>query len=227
MYFMDWTWFLVLPGLLLGLWAQAKVSGAFSRYSKVRAASGLTGSQLAQKILHDNGVDGVSIQRIEGSLTDNFDPQRMVLSLSSDVYDSASVAALGVAAPECGPVMQRHEDYAPLNLRSVIVPAAGLGGNLSWPIFLAGMVFSFQPLLMAGIILFALTVVFTLITLPVEFNASRRALRMLDGSGALTGDELSGAKKVLDAAALTYVASALAAILQLVRLLALSNRRRD
>lgn len=226
-YYFDPTILLVIPGLLLAAWAQAKVSSAFKKYSRVQARAGLTGGQLAQKLLSEAGIYDVKIERVSGTLTDNFNPETKVLSLSGDVCDTNSVAALGVAAHECGHVMQKYSGYAPLALRSIIVPTVTIGSSLSWPIFLVGLIFSWRPLLLAGIILFALTVVFSLVSLPVEFNASNRAVQMLEGTGALQQDELTGAKKVLNAAALTYVASALSAILQLLRLLMLSNRRRD
>lgn len=226
MLYMDSTMLLLIPGLLLTLWAQARVSGAFNKYKRVLSRSGMTGSELARRLLHDAGIDDVQVARTRGTLTDNFNPETRVLSLSDDVYGASSLAALGVAAHETGHVMQQHEGYAPLKLRSNIVSVVGIGSNLSWPIFLAGLILSWQPLLLAGIILFSLTVVFTLVTLPVEFNASNRAMAMLEGTGALGQDELAGAKKVLSAAALTYVASALNAILQLVRLLSLSGRRK-
>lgn len=227
MYF-DSSWLIIIPGLLLSMWAQAMVSGAFRKWSRVPARCGLSGSQLAEKLLGENGMGQVQLRRIPGQLTDNFNPEEMTLSLSQDVYDARSVAALGVAAHECGHVLQQRDGYAPLSLRGFIVPAVSIGSNLSWPIFLAGLIFSFRPLLTIGIALFIMTVAFTLVTLPVEFNASSRAMRMLESTGALSDDELTGARKVLSAAALTYVASALSAILQLVRLLALSgSRRRD
>lgn len=225
----DSTFLLLIPGLLLAMWAQARVSGAFRKYAQVRAHSGVTGSQLSQMLLRDMGVTDVRVQRVQGELTDNFNPDEMTLSLSGDVYDGSSIAALGVAAHECGHVAQHKQGYSALRLRSMIVPTVSIGSNLSWPIFLAGLLFSWRPLQLAGIILFSLTVVFTLVTLPVEFDASNRALSMLGSTGTLNEQELGGAKKVLSAAAMTYVASALSAILQLVRLLAISNRnnRRD
>lgn len=225
--YFDQTWLIIVPGLLLSMWAQAMVSGAFRKYSKIGAQCSLTGSQLAEKLLRENGMGEVSVVRIPGTLTDNFDPDQMTLSLSGDVYDARTIAALSVAAHECGHVMQKRDHYAPMNLRSFIVPSVNLGSNLSWPIFLAGIVFSFRPLQLVGIALFAITVLFTLVTLPVEFNASARALRMLESTNTLDADEMGGARKVLRAAALTYVASALSAMLQLARLLLISNRRRD
>ncbi len=229
MFYFDPTFFLLIPGMILAAWAQYKVSSAFRKYSQVQARCGMTGAQLAQKLLSDAGIDGVRVAAVAGELTDNFNPETNTLSLSQDVYGSRSIAALGVAAHECGHVMQKAEHYGPLGLRSWIVPSVQIGSGLSWPIFLAGLVFSWRPLLLAGIILFSLTVVFTLVTLPVEFNASGRALRVLEGDGVLDAGEMKGARAVLGAAAMTYVASALSAVLQLARLLLLANnnRRRD
>lgn len=224
-YYFDPTMLLIIPGLILALWAQARVKSAYAKYAKVYVRSGMTGAQAARRLLDSQGLADIPIQRVAGELSDNYDPQNKVLNLSSGVYDSPSVAALGVAAHECGHAMQDKEGYAALGMRGAIVPVVNIGSNLSWPIFLAGLIFSWRPLLVAGIALFSLTVIFTLVTLPVEFNASNRAISALEGGGYLAGDELNGAKKVLSAAAMTYVASALSAILQLLRLLLLSNRR--
>ena len=228
-YFFDPTMLLLIPGMLLAAWAQYKVSSAFKKYSGVTTRIGITGAQLAGKLLESAGIKDVQVVEVPGQLTDNFNPDSNQLSLSRDVYASNSIAALGVAAHECGHVMQKFSGYRALGLRRAIVPSVQIGSNLSWPIFLAGMIFSWEPLILAGIILFSLTVVFTLVTLPVEFNASARAIKTLEAGNYLTEDELGGAKKVLSAAALTYVASALNAILQLARLLLLSknNRNRD
>lgn len=225
--YMDWTMLIVLPGLLLAMLAQFKVNGAFRKYSQMRSRSGLTGAEVARRMLDQAGLGSVRVELVRGRLTDHYDPREQVLRLSDEVYASGSIAALGVAAHECGHALQHGEGYAPLGMRSAIVPIVGIGSNLSWPLFLLGLVFSWDPLMLAGIGLFALTVVFTLVTLPVEFNASSRALAALEGGGYLGGEELLGARKVLNAAALTYVASALSAILQLVRLLVLSGNRRS
>jgi Zn-dependent membrane protease YugP len=229
MFFYDWTFLIVLPGLLLALIAQAGVSGTFAKYQRVPARIGLTGAMLARRMLDSRGLNDVTIERIGGNLSDHYDPSARVLRLSDGVYSSTSIAALGVAAHETGHALQHQEHYAPLNLRTAIVPMVGFGSNLSWPIFLVGLIFSWQPLLLAGIILFSLAVVFSLVTLPVEFNASRRALATLSTGGYLDSDEMVGANKVLRAAAMTYVAAAIGAILQLARLLLLSGvgRRRD
>lgn len=229
MYFYDWTMILMLPGLLLGLWAQWKVKSAFARYSRVPTRAGLPAGEVARHLLAQNGNTGVTIRQIGGELTDHYDPRDNSLSLSQNVYGSSSVAALGVAAHEAGHAMQKQEGYPFLKLRTLVAPVVNIGSNLSWPIFLAGLVFSYEPLMNAGIILFAAVVVFALITLPVEFDASRRALRMLTEGGFVTEDERQGAKAVLTAAALTYVASFVSAFMQLMRLVLLAgnNRRRD
>ena len=229
MYFYDWTMILMLPGLLLGLWAQWKVKSAFARYSRVPTRAGLPAGEVARRLLAQNGNTGVAIRQIGGELTDHYDPRDNSISLSQNVYGSSSVAALGVAAHETGHAMQKQEGYPFLKLRTLVAPVVNIGSNLSWPIFLAGLVFSYEPLMNAGIILFAAVVVFALITLPVEFDASRRALRMLTEGGFVTEDERQGAKAVLTAAALTYVASFVSAFMQLMRLVLLAgnNRRRD
>lgn len=229
MFFYDWTILIVLPGLILAMIAQAGVSGTFAKFQKVPAHVGLTGAMLARRMLDSRGLDDVAIERVNGNLSDHYDPSARVLRLSEGVYDSTSIAALGVAAHESGHALQDQEHYAPLKLRTAIVPAVGFGSNLSWPIFLVGLIFSWQPLLLAGILLFSLAVLFSLVTLPVEFNASSRALATLSSGGYLDQEEMQGATKVLRAAALTYVAAAVGAILQLLRLLLLAGagRRRD
>lgn len=227
-FFYDWTYLLLIPALLLSLWAQFRVSSTFSRFSKVRASSGMTATQMAEQLLHAEGVYDVSVERTRGNLTDHYDPKNMVLRLSDSTANSTSVAALGVAAHEAGHVLQHRDGYAPLMLRTAAVPVVNIGSNLSWPLFLVGLIFSWEPLLYAGIALFALAVLFALITLPVEFNASKRALAALEANGYLQpGEEMRGAKKVLSAAAMTYVASAFMAIMQLLRLLAIAGVRRD
>ena len=227
-FFYDWTYLLLIPALLLSLWAQFRVSSTFSRFSKVRASSGMTATQMAEQLLHAEGVYDVSVERTRGNLTDHYDPKNMVLRLSDSTANSTSVAALGVAAHEAGHVLQHRDGYAPLMLRTAAVPVVNIGSNLSWPLFLAGLIFSWEPLLYAGIALFALAVLFALITLPVEFNASKRALAALEANGYLQpGEEMRGARKVLSAAAMTYVASAFMAIMQLLRLLAIAGARRD
>lgn len=227
-FFYDWTYILLIPALILSMWAQFRVSSTFSRFSKVRASSGMTATQMAEQLLHAEGVYDVSVERTRGNLTDHYDPKNMVLRLSDSTANSTSVAALGVAAHEAGHVLQHRDGYAPLMLRTAAVPVVNIGSNLSWPLFLVGLIFSWDPLLYAGIALFALAVLFALITLPVEFNASKRALAALEANGYLQpGEEMRGAKKVLSAAAMTYVASAFMAIMQLLRLLAIAGARRD
>jgi Zn-dependent membrane protease YugP len=228
--FYDSTMLLLLPALLLALLAQSWMKSAYNKYSKIRTQAGIPASQAVQKILYDNGNYEVSVIPTQGTLTDHYDPRKEVLSLSEGVYDSASVAALGIAAHEAGHAMQKKDGYAALSLRTLAVPAVNFGSALSMPIFILGLVMSWQPLLIAGIALFALTVLFSLITLPVEFNASRRAIQMLNASGLITREEEAGVRKVLTAAAMTYVASAIGALLQLFRLILLSkgaSRRRD
>ena len=218
-FFYDWTYALLIPALVLSMWAQFRVSSTFSRYSKVRASSGLTATQMAEQLLHAEGVYDVAVERVAGSLTDHYDPRNMVLRLSDSTANANSVAALGVAAHEVGHVLQHRDGYAPLMLRTAAVPLVNIGSNLSWPLFLFGLIFSWDPLVYVGI---------ALITLPVEFNASKRAMAALESGGYLQGEELRGAKKVLSAAAMTYVASAFMAIMQLLRLLAIAgSRRRD
>ena len=227
MFYWDWTMILVIPGLLLGLWAQMRVSSAFRKYSAVHARSGMSAEDVARSMLNQAGCGNVSIRTVSGNLTDHYDPRNNTLRLSDGVYGSSSVAAIGIAAHECGHAMQQHEGYAPLVLRSALVPVVNLGSNLYFPIFLLGLLFSWEPLIYVGIACFALTLVFSLVTLPVEFNASGRALRVLDQQGYLSSEEMDGARAVLNAAAMTYVAAAISSLLQLVRLLAIARDRRD
>lgn len=221
----DRTYLLLIIGMILSLLASAKLKSTFGVYRKIRSASGLTGAETAQRILRNAGIYDVQVVPIQGSLTDHYDPQKKVLGLSQDVYGQTSLAAVGVAAHECGHAIQHANNYALLNLRSAIVPAANIGANISWPLFLAGLIFSIRPLLTLGILLFSLAVLFQLVTLPVEINASSRALRMLQSTGILSPEENKGARKVLTAAALTYVAALASSILQLLRLLILAGGR--
>ena len=227
MFYWDWTMILVIPGLLLGLWAQMRVSSAFRKYSAVHARSGMSAEDVARSMLNQAGCGNVSIRTVSGNLTDHYDPRNNTLRLSDGVYGSSSVAAIGIAAHECGHAMQQHEGYAPLVLRSTLVPVVNLGSNLYFPIFLLGLLFSWEPLIYVGIACFALTLVFSLVTLPVEFNASGRALRVLDQQGYLSSEEMDGARAVLNAAAMTYVAAAISSLLQLVRLLIIARDHRD
>lgn len=230
-YYYSWwdpTYFLVIIGAVICLIASARVKSTFAKYSKVRSMSGMTGAQAAERILHTAGIYDVVIQHISGNLTDHYDPRNKTLSLSDSVYGSASVAAVGVAAHECGHAIQHHKAYAPLAIRSAIVPIANLGSTLAWPLILIGLIFSSGTnniLVTAGIVCFSFAVLFQLVTLPVEFNASGRAVRMLENSGILGSEEIRGTQKVLSAAALTYVASAAASILQLLRLVILFGGR--
>jgi uncharacterized protein len=227
MLYMDWTMILLLPGLLLGLWAQYRVKSAYAKYGKIGTTHGLTAEEVSRDMLRRDGNAGVSIQPIAGELTDNYDPNANTLHLSQGVYGNSSIAAIGIAAHECGHAMQKQHAYGPLKLRSAFVPVVNIGSNLYFPIFLLGLVFSWQPLITVGIACFSLTLLFSLITLPVEFNASHRALAMLEGGGYVTAEELGGVRAVLNAAAMTYVAAAIASLLQLVRLLLLSRNRRS
>ena len=227
-FYFDPTYWLVLIGALLCLYAQARVSSAYSKYSKVRSRSGLTGAQAAQRILDLSGIYDVRIERIGGSLTDHYDPANKVLRLSDSVYGSSSIAAIGVAAHECGHAVQHQQGYAPLKIRSALVPAANIGSKAGIPIIILGALLGMnQVLIQIGIWVFALAVLFQVVTLPVEFNASGRALAMLGDYGMMAQDEVGGCRKVLKAAALTYVAAAASAILQLLRLVLLFGRRND
>lgn len=227
-YGFDPLYFLILISIVIAMVAQYKVKSTYSKYSRVRSDLGLTGAQAAQKILNMNGIYDVSIQHIAGDLTDNYNPRNKVLSLSDAVYNSTSIAAIGVAAHECGHAIQHDVGYAPLLIRNTIAPVVNIASSLSWIFIAAGLFFGMSPTLIdVGIIMFSLAVLFELITLPVEFNASGRALTILSDSGMLYPDETAGAKKVLSAAAMTYVASALTAVLQLLRLIMLFGRRSD
>ena len=225
MFYMDSTMLVILPGLLLSILASYWVRSAYSKYAKVATRAGITAAEMAERMLRQNGAGDVRIERVRGELTDHYDPKDRVLRLSDGVYGSTSVAALGIAAHECGHAMQHHEEYAPLALRSAIVPAVSVTSNMAMPLFFIGLILAWEPLLWVGIAFFLAAVVFSLITLPVEFNASGRALRMLQADGYLTDEENAGAKRVLNAAAMTYVASALMALLQLARMLLLANNR--
>lgn len=227
MFYYDWTMIFVIPGLLLGLYAQWKVKWAYQKYSGATARSGQTAQTVARLLLNQGGCGRVSIRPVSGQLTDHYDPKSNSLALSEDVYNSGSIAAIGVAAHECGHAMQQQEGYFPLKMRSFLVPVTNLGSRLYFPIFMAGLLFSWEPLLTAGIACFGLTLLFSLVTLPVEFNASHRALSLLEQGNYLNAEELKGAKSVLSAAALTYVASMISSALQLLRLLVIARSRRD
>ncbi|MBP9999994.1 MAG: zinc metallopeptidase [Clostridiales bacterium] len=225
---LDPTYLLIIIGMLITMAAQGILKSTVAANKKRRSASGLRGQDVAQRVLHAAGITDVQIVAVGGSLTDHYDPRSKRVCLSEDVFNSTSLVAIGVAAHECGHAIQHHKGYVPLSFRSTIVPVANIGSQLSWPLFLAGLILSFRPLLLAGIILFSLAVLFQLVTLPVEFNASSRALQMLEGLGIVGADEKSSVRKVLTAAALTYVASLAASLLQLLRLIMLAGggRRR-
>lgn len=230
-FFWDPTYFLVLIGVIICSIASAKVRSTYNRYNRVRSSSGMTGAQAAERILRAAGITDVSIRHVSGSLSDHYDPRTKTVNLSDTVYGSQSVAAIGVAAHECGHVMQHAHGYFPLTFRSALVPVANIGSTLAWPLILIGLFFSGKSsslFIKFGILLFSLAVLFQLVTLPVEFNASRRALASVEQLGLLSSDEIPKTRRVLSAAALTYVASAAAAILQLLRLILLfGGRDRD
>ena len=231
MMYWDWTYILVIIAAIISAVASMKVNTTFSRYSGVRAISGMTGAEAAQRILRSQGIMDVQVRHVSGNLTDHYDPRSKILNLSDSVYGSTSVAAIGVAAHECGHAVQHQVGYAPLNIRATLVPIANFGQTISCPLILIGFLLNgsvSQMFLYAGVILFSAAVLFQLVTLPVEFNASSRALRLLQDNGILASDEIGKTRKVLSAAALTYVAGAIGAILQLLRLLILiGGRRRD
>lgn len=218
---------LVMPAILFALWAQAQVSGTFEKFSKVRTMRGLTGAQAAEAVLRAGGVYDVRIERVAGNLTDHFDPRAKVIRLSDSVYDSPSVAAVGVAAHEAGHAVQHAQDYFPIKVRSAIIPVTQIGSSLALPLIIIGLVLSSLNLVYLGIAFFGLSTVFQAVTLPVEFDASRRAIATLGEEGLLAREELPGAKKTLRAAALTYVAALAVSLAQLLRLLLLFGGRRD
>ncbi len=233
--FFDPLYFLfAIPPLLLGLWAQSKVSRAFNKYSKVGTSRGLTGAQVARQMLDSEGLQNVVVEKVDGMLTDHYDPRNKTLRLSSNVYDSQSVAAAGIAAHEAGHAIQDQVGYAPLKLRSALVPVTSLGSRLGVWLFFGGfmlMMFMDSPfgymLAWGGVLLFATTAVFAVVTLPVEFDATKRAKTLLVRQGFLAGNEMEGVNKVLDAAALTYVAAALQAVLQVAYSATFLLRGRD
>lgn len=234
-YYFDPTYILVVIGALLCIFASSRVNSTYSKYAKVRSRSGITGAEAAQRILQMSGIYDVKIQHVAGNLTDHYDPSQKVLRLSDSVYGSNSVAAIGVAAHECGHALQHKEGYVPLKIRSALVPAANIGSKLGIPIVILGLILGigfplpgggYFSLAEIGIWVFALAVLFQVVTLPVEFNASGRALKMLGNYGLMSTDEVKDCRRVLGAAALTYVAAAASSILQLLRLILLSGNRR-
>lgn len=227
-YYFDPTYLLIIIGVILSLLASARLKSTYAKYSRVRSRTGMTGAQVAERLLHAEGIYDVRIEHISGNLTDHYSPKEKVLRLSDGVYNSTSVAAIGVAAHECGHAVQHKENYVPLKIRGSMVPAVNIGAQLSWPLIFIGIIFgSVGFLVQLGIILFSLTVLFQLVTLPVEFNASSRALKALERHNILYSEEAKSTRKVLKAAALTYVAAAAASILQLLRLLLLFGGRRN
>ena len=232
-YGFDWTYIvLVLPCIIFSMWASSSVNSTFKRYAKVFSGRRITGAQAAQRVLSHNGVSGVRIERVSGNLTDHYDPRTNVIRLSDSVYDSTSVAAIGVAAHEAGHAVQYARHYAPIHFRAAIIPITNIGSKLAMPLILLGVVLNFMGgistgLIYLGIAAFALSLLFQVVTLPVEFNASRRAMRAIADAQLLTTEEQRGARKTLTAAAMTYVAATAVALAQLLRLLVLFGRRRD
>lgn len=225
----DLTYFLfMIPCLILSIYCSAKVNSTFNKYSKVSNRRGITGAQAAYQVLSANGVTGVRIEQVSGHLSDHFDPRTNTIRLSESVYNSVSVAAVGVAAHEAGHAVQHAQGYLPNKIRSAIVPVANIGSKLSWILILIGFLLpvQFNFVVTLGIVFFSLSVLFTLVTLPVEFNASNRALATIQSTNLLYDDEYKGAKKTLSAAAMTYVAAAATAVAQLLRLVLIANRRR-
>lgn len=228
-WYFDRTYILVMIGVIISLFASAKVKSTYQKYSRVQSMSGMTGAQAADQILRNAGIYDVRIQRVSGHLTDHYDPRNKTLNLSDSVYQSTSVAAIGVAAHEVGHAIQDAKHYAPLKFRNSFVPIANFGSSLSWPLIVIGLLLGgSNALIQLGILLFSFAVIFQLVTLPVEFNASNRAVQMLERTGILSGSEIGHTRKVLGAAALTYVAAAATSILQLLRLIILfGGRDRD
>lgn len=235
-YYYDPTYILVLIGAVLCFWANSRVNTTYRKYAKMYSHSGMTGAQAAQRILHMSGINDVQVQHVSGELTDHYDPSQKVLRLSDSVYDSRSVAAIGVAAHECGHAVQHQKGYLPLKIRSALVPMANIGSRLGLPMVVFGLILGIEfdlpgggyfSLAQVGIWVFSLAVLFQIVTLPVEFNASGRALKMLGSYGIMSQDEVDDCKHVLGAAALTYVAAAASSLLQLYRLILITNRRRN
>lgn len=220
----DPTMIILIPAMIISFWAQSKINSTYNKYNQVRTISGYTGKEIARMILDEAGLFDVRIEVINSKLGDHYDPSSRILRLSPDVYSGGSISSAGIAAHEVGHAIQHKEKYRPLTIRNLIVPVVNVSSSISWVLFFIGLLLGFKGLTMLGIILFSAVVVFQLITLPVEFDASNRALNILKSRGILYGDEAKNAQKVLDAAAMTYVAATLMAISQLIRLIALSNR---
>ena len=227
MFYFDPTIIIVLPALIFTLWAQWNVNSTFEKYRKVNTLHNITGYDSARKILDANGLYDVKIERVAGNLTDHYDPRANVIRLSEAVHDSTSAAAVGVAAHEAGHAVQHAKGYFPIKIRQAIIPATRIGSSLAMPLFLIGLILALEPLVYLGIIFYATAVVFQLVTLPVEFNASNRAMAALNDGGSLSSSELDASRKVLTAAALTYVAALASSLLSLLRLIIIANGRRD
>ncbi len=226
-YFDPYALLLMLPALILSIWAQYKVNSTYKKFSKVASRRGLTAKDACRQILNDNGLTHIGLEVIDGNLSDHYDPKANVIRLSRGVAESTSVAALGIAAHEAGHAVQHAVGYFPIKVRTAIIPITQIGSSIAPLLLLAGLLFSYQPLILWGIAAFSLMLVFQLVTLPVEYNASRRALQTLDSMNMLDDDELRGTRKVLSAAAMTYVAAMLVSLTQVLRLLLMFNRRRD
>lgn len=222
--YFDPTMIILIPAIIISFWAQTKVNLAYNKYSKVRTINGYNGEQVARMMLDEAGLWDVKIEMVNTKLGDHYDPSSRILRLSPDVYYGGTISSAGIAAHEVGHAIQHQQGYKPLAIRNSIVPIVNISSNISWVLFFIGIIMGFRGLTTLGIILFSAAVIFQLVTLPVEFNASNRALDILKSRGILYGDEVKGAGKVLDAAAMTYVAAALMAISQLIRLIAISNR---
>lgn len=227
-YGIDPTYILVLIGAVICIAASANINSVYKKYSRIRSSAGMTGAEAAQRILYRSGITDVSVVHVNGDLTDHYDPRNQTVNLSDTVYNSTSVAALGVAAHECGHVVQNHKGYVPMKIRTALVPAANIGSQLGLPLVIIGLIFGLSSTFInIGILVFSLSVLFQIVTLPVEFDASHRALVMLEDYGILGSDETAASRKVLHAAAMTYVAAAASSILQLLRLMLLGRRRND
>jgi Zn-dependent membrane protease YugP len=227
-YGIDWTYLLILAAFVFTLIVQGVMRGTFRKYSRIRSGSGMTGAQVAQQILASEGLYGVQVLQVSGDLTDHYDPRNKTVSLSQTVYGSSSLAAQGVAAHECGHAIQDAKGYAPLGIRSALVPVANFGSSAAWPLFFIGLIFQLPVIMKIGIFLFLFALLFQLVTLPVEFNASHRAMKKLKGMNLMSREELGGARSVLSAAAMTYVAAAATSLMYLLRMLILSGAgRRD
>ena len=223
----DWTYLILIPGIIAALIAQIAVKNAYAKYSSIQCGAQITGADIARKILDQNGALGITVEMTPGVMSDHYDPRGNVIRLSQDVYNGTSIAALGIAAHESGHALQHNEHYAPLAIRNAILPIANIGSAMAFPLVLLGLLFDFAPFLAdIGVLLFGFVLLFQLSTLPVEFNASRRAMYSLRGEGVLSSQEAVGARKMLTAAAMTYVAAILVSLLQFLRLIALSNRNR-